>query len=148
MLPRKILLATDGSESAQPAEVMAVDFANLAGAAEVTVMTVVRPMDFSRGIGHVPRPAGELDEAQAMLDVVAERLRGRLSGQGARVGTKVVHAWSPAGAIASMAHEGGECSLIVVGSRGHGGFGSLVLGSVSTGVLHEAHCPVLVVKPE
>jgi nucleotide-binding universal stress UspA family protein len=36
--------------------------------------------------------------------------------------------------------------LVVVGSRGLGRFGSAVLGSVSHGVLHHAHCPVAVVR--
>ncbi|GLX01920.1 universal stress protein [Microtetraspora sp. NBRC 16547] len=37
--------------------------------------------------------------------------------------------------------------LLVVGSRGLGGFGSAVLGSVGHGVLHRAHCAVAVVRP-
>ncbi|MFB9681933.1 universal stress protein [Streptosporangium vulgare] len=40
-----------------------------------------------------------------------------------------------------------QADLIVVGSRGLGGFGSAVLGSVGHGVLHRAHCPVAVVRP-
>ncbi|MEV6979654.1 universal stress protein [Sphaerisporangium sp. NPDC051017] len=37
--------------------------------------------------------------------------------------------------------------LLVVGSRGLGAVGSALLGSVSHGVLHHAHCPVAIVRP-
>ena len=39
-----------------------------------------------------------------------------------------------------------EAELIVIGSRGRGALGSLVLGSVSMGVIHSSECNVLVVK--
>ena len=38
-----------------------------------------------------------------------------------------------------------DVDLLVCGSRGHGPIGSVMLGNASTGVLHKAHCPVLVV---
>lgn len=56
-----------------------------------------------------------------------------------------VHRRHPVGAILA---EAGGAQLIVVGTRGHGGFAGLLLGSVSQGLLHhERPCPLAVIHP-
>jgi nucleotide-binding universal stress UspA family protein len=67
---------------------------------------------------------------------------GRVAHDGVEVTTDVVQ-----GSGAAVLVEASErADLVVVGSRGHGGFTGLLLGSVSTQVVHHAACSVMVVR--
>lgn len=148
MLPKRILVATDGSGPARAAEGFAAGLASSMGECEVVLATVLRHHDIPtvRGIVEEPILPEELEAAQDVLSEAAGRMRGAVTGDKVTIRTTVLEAHSPAVGIIEAAHEGGECSLIVLGNRGHGGLASLVMGSVSTQVLHGAHCPVVVVK--
>ncbi|QOT17314.1 universal stress protein [Paenarthrobacter sp. YJN-5] len=57
------------------------------------------------------------------------------------VSTRLVQGSPRAALVEGSKH----AALLVVGRRGHGGFGGLLLGSVSSAVVAHAHCPVVVV---
>ncbi|MEO8108269.1 MAG: universal stress protein [Actinomycetes bacterium] len=80
------------------------------------------------------------DELRAMAETVAglgERYPDVQVEQRLRKGR-------PAKVLAEASH---GAALVVVGSRGHGGFKSMLLGSTSRSLLHHATCPVLIVRP-
>lgn len=78
---------------------------------------------------------------QAARRVQNEALK-RVNNEGVTVSGDVIK--GNAAAVLLRAAENAD--LLVVGSHGLGGFAGLLLGSVSTQVLHHAPCPVLVVR--
>jgi len=81
----------------------------------------------------------EAQMRQALATMTEEVL-----GAHPRLGTRpVVRSGNPAQVLIEASR---TALLVVVGSRGHGGFTGLLLGSVSANVAEHSHCPVLVVR--
>jgi nucleotide-binding universal stress UspA family protein len=93
--------------------------------------------------GAVTYPEGKIDQEQAHQEVQAavDKAVSSLAGPPPQVTVKVTPG-SPATEIIEAAQ---DADMVVVGSRGSGGFGRLMLGSVSTQVAHHATCPVVVI---
>jgi len=82
-----------------------------------------------------------IDAAQRIVDGMADKARERHAGLDV---TSEVVLGGPAGVLVG---ESERASVVVVGNRGHGGFASLLAGSVATQLVTHAHGPVIVVRP-
>ena len=78
--------------------------------------------------------------AQAETDEVLDRLG---ETRPASVTVKAVHGFI----VEELINASRDADMIVIGSRGAGGFTRLMMGSVAAQVTQHAHCPVLVVPP-
>jgi nucleotide-binding universal stress UspA family protein len=146
-----VLLAYDGSEVAGRA---IQESARLLGARRpATCLTVWTSTAAPSGAARMALPDDIIDQAVHNLDEVAERAAreiaeagaalARESGFEATADTAPAHAnvWS----TLLEAAESRRAQAIVVGSRGRAGLRSVVLGSVSNGVVQHASRPVIVV---
>jgi nucleotide-binding universal stress UspA family protein len=132
----RILIAYDGSDVSQRALERVARFMK---DAEVAVVTVARPLYRDRPYTGFAEPGDEEQQRQALAAARDTLARSGVAATGyAPVG-------DAADEILAAAKEFGA-ELIVVGARSLGPVGRLVLGSVSTKVVHESECDVLVVK--
>jgi len=138
-----VVVGHDGSAGADG--VLEAAFA--AAAARDTGLTVMRA--FHRATPVLPADAPppkvfNARTAQASLSDELTRLTRPLSDKYPDVDVKVVVADGDAAQLLVDASH--RAQLVVVGSRGHGGFAGLLLGSVGMHLIHHAHCPVLVAR--
>jgi nucleotide-binding universal stress UspA family protein len=144
----KILLATDGSDSARSALDFLVRFP-FPRASEFRLVTVLQPVLEDAEMSELSEAHHELfekarqsehDTATRLLDEEA----GRLNEAG-WTGTTEVRTGNSAEQIVAAA-EAAAADLVVVGSHGHKGVKKYLLGSVSDRVLRHASCSVLIVR--
>lgn len=110
--------------------------------AALTVLTVHQvPVSFWTGSPIIHTEKSLEDTERRLLEDAAHKVVSQLATPPASVSVKT--------ASGAVAHEliaaAQDADLLVVGTRGGGGFGSLRLGSVSSQVVGHAPCPVVVV---
>jgi nucleotide-binding universal stress UspA family protein len=147
---RSVLVAVDGSEPGGRALDLAGDIAARCDTALTLLHVQAQPAhggvpkdleDYAR-IEHV-----ELTEAQMVREVGEEllpRAEARARGAGAETVTTALEIGDPAGVIADYA-KANAVDLIVMGRRGLGAIGGLLLGSVSHKVTQLAPCACMTV---
>jgi nucleotide-binding universal stress UspA family protein len=131
------VVGVDGSDSSKAALVWAIRQAKLTGSS-LDAVTAWHWPDYGWAEGSVDIDFEE-DARKALAETLAE-----VSGLEPDVQIRpLVTEGHPAGVLLEAAE---RADLLVVGSRGHGGFTSAILGSVSMHCVLHAHCPVLVVR--
>ena len=136
-VPKHITVGVDGSEPARMALEWAVGVAASTGA-RLKVLHADKPFGEARRLGMYEQFASR---AQEILDKAVEKvheLEPELEVEGE------FQEESPVDALLAAS---GSTDLLVLGSRGLGGFKGLLLGSVSTQVAQHARCNVTIVRP-
>ncbi|UUO02692.1 universal stress protein [Mycolicibacterium novocastrense] len=143
--PRGIVVGVDGSPSSR----VATDWAARDAALRGVPLTVVHVLP-SNGAWVDPPTSGEFaTERQRRGKAVIDDALGLVSDAiGATPGIEVTHHVLTGATVPELVQLSGDAELIVVGCRGLGGVKGLLLGSVSSGLVHHAHCPVAVIHDE
>ena len=135
-----IVWATDGSELADRALPYVKELARANGSRIVAV----HANELLHGrFGGAPLLADEPDVREQI-----ERQVEELKADGFDVELKVANGAGDIPELVAHAATEVDADLIVLGTHGHGGIKSAVLGSVARGLLHRSSCPVLAIPPE
>jgi nucleotide-binding universal stress UspA family protein len=137
----KIVVGIDGSDASLSALRWAIDEARIRFA-EVHVVHAWQ----------VPVPAMTFDGVVTPSNVdfkqeAEDAARRLVEGATSMAGDVVITTSAPQGPAAPcLIQAAAGASLLVIGSRGHGGFAGLLLGSVGQQCTHHAPCPVVIVR--
>ena len=136
----RVIVGVDGSPESQQALRWAAHFAAAGGARLVAVAAWDYPSTYGWAVW--PQDWDLARDTQKALDSTVDEVFD------AHRPTEIQLTVRQGSAAAVLLEESEGAQMLVVGSRGHGGFAGLLLGSVSAKVAEHASCPVLVVHGE
>jgi nucleotide-binding universal stress UspA family protein len=140
-----IIVGIDGSGHSQRALEWAMKEAALRRV-PLTVLTVHEAVaGYYRDVAIYPDDPVRTEQARAAAQAETDKVLAGLDGSRPDpVTVKAVHGFP----VEELVSAGKDSDMIVVGSRGAGGFARLMMGSVADQVTRHAPCPVLVVPHE
>jgi nucleotide-binding universal stress UspA family protein len=136
-----IIVGVDGSGHSH----RALDWAAREAAVRQVPLTVLTVHQIPRGwYSAVPYPQSIADHARQLAEEQTDKVLSELDTRPPSVTVQAVMG-IPSEELLTGAK---DADMLVVGSRGAGGFARLMLGSVSSQVAHHAYCPVVVIPPQ
>lgn len=142
---KTIVVGVDGSKHGEAALGFAAQEAALRGARLLIVCAWEIPMMIEPvGVYSAESFEGLRDNAESVAESIVQAAVARVAELHPLVACEGKAIEGQPAAI--LLKEAQDADMIVVGSRGRGGFASLLLGSVSRQVVHHASCPVVVVR--
>ena len=140
-----IIVGVDGSGHSQ----RALEFAMKEAAVRhvpLTVLTVHEAIrGYYSGVAVYPDDPARTEEARKAAQAETDEVLAALNGPAPEsVTVKAVHGFP----VEELINAGKDADMLVLGSRGAGGFTRLMMGSTAGQVVQHAHCPVLIVPPE
>ncbi|WP_374968736.1 universal stress protein [Terrabacter sp. BE26] len=141
----RVVVGVDDSDTATRAVDAAAQFAAVENA-PLHVVTVAHAPSMESW-AYVETAKGGTEHTHAVrkhAEELVSRAANRVRAQHPEVAVTTEVLYGDAGQ--SLADLGSTAGLVVVGSRGHGGFAGMLLGSVSHRVVHDATCPVMIVR--
>lgn len=134
-----IVVGIDGSETSKKALAWAARWAALTGVDLVAVVVWHYPTTLGWAPPW-PQDYNPAAEAKAVLEATVAEVLG--ASPVVSLTTKVIEG-SPSPILVELSK---DASLVVVGSRGHGEFAGMLIGSVSEFLAGHAHCPVVIIR--
>ncbi|AUY48163.1 universal stress protein [Streptomyces sp. CB01881] len=140
----RIVVGVDGSPASEHALRWAVDYARLVGGSVNAIAAWEYPAFYGWAGLSVP-PAEGFNPEELAGRTLAETVTKVV---GDDPGVRITEAVVPGNAAQALLESAVGAVLVVVGSRGLGGFSGALLGSVSRHLTEHAPCPVVVVRDQ
>jgi nucleotide-binding universal stress UspA family protein len=139
--PLRVVVGVDGSKQSHQALRWAAQVASQWGAQLEVVIAWEYPAG-AYGLATWPAEWDLAQDTRKTLEITLDEVFGTDRPADLRVTVR------QGGAAQVLLKQAKGATMLIVGSRGHGGFAGLLLGSVSASVAEHAQCPVLVVHGE
>jgi nucleotide-binding universal stress UspA family protein len=140
-----IIVGIDGSGHSQRALEWAMKEAAIRNTTLVVLTVHEAIAGYFGGVSSYADDPVRTEQARVAAQAETDKVLASLDGQRPEsVTVRAVHGFP----VEELISAGKDADMIVLGSRGAGGFTRLLMGSTAGQVMQHAHCPVLIVPPE